>query len=216
VKFSSNEFYKPYFMRDNKLSQTGAIGAGVAAGCTEAFVVVPFELVKIRLQDKAKAVQYKNTTDAVLKILKIEGPFAFFNGLEATLWRHASWNGGYFGVIFGVKSHLPKPKDRGQTMLIDFVAGSIAGTFGTMLNTPPDVVKSRIQNQVVKVGELPKYVWTIPSLRMIAKEEGLSALYKGFLPKVLRLGPGGGILLVVFEFVSKLLRENMEKKAMKA
>jgi len=34
-----------------------------------------------------------------------------------------------------------------------------------------------------------------------------SALYKGFVPKVVRLGPGGGILLVVFEFVSKLLRE---------
>ncbi|KGK32663.1 hypothetical protein JL09_g6669 [Pichia kudriavzevii] len=30
------------------------------------------------------------------------------------------------------------------------------------------------------------------------REEGVSALYKGFLPKVLRLGPGGGILLVVF------------------
>lgn len=26
--------------------------AGTSAGCTEAFVVVPFDLVKIRLQDK--------------------------------------------------------------------------------------------------------------------------------------------------------------------
>lgn len=32
----------------------------------------------------------------------------------------------------------------------------------------------------------------------VAKEEGFAALYKGFLPKVLRLGPGGGILLVVY------------------
>ncbi len=24
---------------------------------------------------------------------------AFFKGLEATIWRHAIWNGGYFGVI---------------------------------------------------------------------------------------------------------------------
>ena len=32
---------------------------------------------------------------------------------------------------------------------------------------------------------------------LVAKEEGFEALYKGFVPKVLRLGPGGGILLVV-------------------
>jgi solute carrier family 25 2-oxodicarboxylate transporter 21 len=33
---------------------------------------------------------------------------------------------------------------------------------------------------------------------IVAREEGFWALYKGFVPKVLRLGPGGGILLVVY------------------
>ena len=54
VKFAANESYKPFFTgKDGKLGQKGAIGAGVSAGITEAFLVVPFELVKIRLQDKA-------------------------------------------------------------------------------------------------------------------------------------------------------------------
>jgi solute carrier family 25 2-oxodicarboxylate transporter 21 len=43
---------------------------------------------------------------------------------------------------------------------------------------------------------------------MVAREEGFAALYKGFVPKVLRLGPGGGILLVVFEVVSGFMRTN--------
>jgi solute carrier family 25 2-oxodicarboxylate transporter 21 len=34
-----------------------------------------------------------------------------------------------------------------QKTLRDFVVGALAGTFGTILNTPPDVAKSRIQNQ---------------------------------------------------------------------
>lgn len=55
-------------------------------------------------------------------------------------------------------------------------------------------------------GEPVKYRWGIPSLFMIAREEGWRALYKGYLPKLLRLGPGGGILLVTFEFVSNWLR----------
>lgn len=33
----------------------------------------------------------------------------------------------------------------------------------------------------------------------IAREEGFAALYKGFVPKVLRLAPGGGVLLLVVE-----------------
>ena len=33
----------------------------------------------------------------------------------------------------------------------------------------------------------------------IFREEGPAALYKGFVPKVLRLAPGGGVLLLVVE-----------------
>jgi solute carrier family 25 2-oxodicarboxylate transporter 21 len=105
---------------------------------------------------------------------------------------------------------MPKAKNEKMTLFYNFIAGALAGTFGTMLNTPFDVVKSRIQNQTE--GTIPKYNWTLPSIKIIFMEEGFFALYKGFIPKVVRLGPGGGILLVVFEFVSKKLRQWKEKK----
>jgi solute carrier family 25 2-oxodicarboxylate transporter 21 len=41
----------------------------------------------------------------------------------------------------------------------------------------------------------------------IAREEGLVALYKGFVPKVLRLAPGGGVLLLVVEFTLGVFRK---------
>ncbi len=144
-----------------------------------------------------------------MKILKREGPLAFFKGLEATLWRHALWNGGYFGVIHGVRDSIPDSHSSHGKLFKSFIAGSIGGTFGTILNTPFDVVKTRIQNQCVSPGLVPKYNWTLPALTLIAKEEGPSALYKGFVPKVLRLGPGGGILLVVFEFVTGIMRTKL-------
>jgi len=40
----------------------------------------------------------------------------------------------------------------------------------------------------------------------IMREEGPAALYKGFLPKVLRLAPGGGVLLLVVEFTLGVFR----------
>ncbi len=39
------------------------------------------------------------------------------------------------------------------------------------------------------------------------REEGPAALYKGFAPKVLRLAPGGGVLLLVVEFTLGVFRK---------
>lgn len=60
-------------------------------------------------------------------------------------------------------------------------------------------MKSRIQGTSKVAGVVLKYNWTYPSLVIIAREEGFRALYKGFVPKVLRLAPGGGVLLLVVE-----------------
>jgi hypothetical protein len=71
------------------------------------------------------------------------------------------------------------------------------------------VVKSRIQGAEKVPGVTPKYNWTYPALVTIAREEGFVALYKGFVPKVLRLAPGGGVLLLVVEFTLDVFRNGM-------
>ncbi|MCJ1368305.1 hypothetical protein MMC16_007447 [Acarospora aff. strigata] len=209
TKFAANDawgkFYRNLFSM-NKMNQQLSILTGATAGATEAFVVVPFELVKIRLQDRASAGKYNGMVDCVTKIVKAEGPLALYNGLESTLWRHILWNAGYFGCIFQVRELMPKAGTKRGQMVNDLIAGATGGTVGTILNTPMDVVKSRIQNSPKVAGSVPKYNWAYPAVGTVMKEEGFSALYKGFLPKVLRLGPGGGILLVVFTGVMDFFR----------
>ena len=139
-----------------------------------------------------------------------EGVLAMYNGLESTLWRHILWNAGYFGSIFQIRQLIPAANSkRGQTVN-DLISGSIGGTIGTILNTPMDVVKSRIQNSPKVSGSVPKYNWAWPAVATVAREEGFAALYKGFLPKVLRLGPGGGVLLVVFTACTDFFRKMRE------
>jgi solute carrier family 25 2-oxodicarboxylate transporter 21 len=46
-----------------------------------------------------------------------------------------------------------------------------------------------------------KYSSVLPSLLTIQREEGLGALYKGFVPKALRLGIGQSVGLIMFEQV---------------
>ncbi|KAH8919230.1 putative ODC2-mitochondrial 2-oxodicarboxylate carrier [Atractiella rhizophila] len=212
VKFSANDFWGKTYMgfaygsavppSDRKMTQGLSVLTGCSAGATESFVVVPFELVKIRLQDKASAGLYSGPLDVVKKIVAADGALGMYKGFESTFWRHLWWNGGYFGCIFQVRALLPKPKSKAQELGNNFVSGSIGGLVGTMLNTPFDVVKSRIQNSPTPAGgQAPKYNWTYPALLTIAREEGPAALYKGFVPKVLRLAPGGGVLLLVVEVV---------------
>jgi len=203
TKFAANDswgiFYRNLF-GVKKQTQPLAILTGATAGATESLVVVPFELVKIRMQDKAQAKNYNGILDCVTKIVRNEGVLALYNGLESTAWRHILWNAGYFGCIFQIKAQLPPtdPGNKAQAIRNDLISGGIGGTVGTILNTPMDVVKSRIQNTPKIRGQVPKYNWAWPSLAVVMREEGPAALYKGFLPKVLRLGPGGGVLLVVY------------------
>ena len=210
TKFAANDewgkFYRNLF-GVAKMDQKLSVLTGATAGATESFVVVPFELVKIRLQEKAHAGKYTGMVDCFTKIVTQEGVLSLYNGLESTMWRHVLWNAGYFGCIFQVRQQLPKADNKKSQMINDVSAGAVGGTFGTILNTPMDVVKSRIQNSPKIAGSVPKYNWAWPAVGTVMREEGFSALYKGFLPKVLRLGPGGGILLVVFTGVMDFFRE---------
>ena len=91
TKFAANDswgsLYKKAFGVPT-MTQSLSVLTGATAGATESFVVVPFELVKIRLQDRASAGKYNGAADAVVKIVREEGILALYNGLEATLWRY--------------------------------------------------------------------------------------------------------------------------------
>jgi hypothetical protein len=83
-----------------------SIVTGCSAGATESFVVVPFELVKIkyapprfcysmlsqtdicRLQDKSLAGTYSGPLDVVRQIVRRDGILGLYAGMEATFWRY--------------------------------------------------------------------------------------------------------------------------------
>ncbi|VDC04693.1 unnamed protein product [Peniophora sp. CBMAI 1063] len=210
TKFAANDFWGKTLRTatgSEKMTQNLSILTGCMAGATESFVVVPFELVKIKLQDKASS--FAGPMDVVRKTIARDGLLGLYVGMESTFWRHWWWNGGYFGTIFQVKGMMPKAETKQAELFNNFVSGGIGGFVGTAMNTPFDVVKSRIQGAERLPGVVPKYNWTYPALVTIAREEGFAALYKGFLPKVLRLAPGGGVLLLVVEFTLDVFRKTL-------
>ncbi len=68
------------------------------------------------------------------------------------------------------------------------------------------MAKSRIQGPQPVPGRV-KYSGTLRTIALVRREEGFRALYKGLVPKVLRLGPGGAIMLLINEHVLEVLGE---------
>ncbi|KAF9202564.1 hypothetical protein BGZ49_007276 [Haplosporangium sp. Z 27] len=174
VKFGANEQWGFVLKKFLSVDQFTVMQAGVVgsmAGVTEAFLVTPFDLVKVRLQDRNSLGVYRGTFDCIRKILAQEGVLTFYHGIDSTAWKHATWSGAYFMTIQIFRIAFPQRSStsKKESMLRNFVAGTIGGIFGTLISNPFDVIKSRIQNQK---GGAVKYGFALPSIARIYREEG--------------------------------------------
>uniref|UniRef100_A0A182VYM4 Mitochondrial 2-oxodicarboxylate carrier n=1 Tax=Anopheles minimus TaxID=112268 RepID=A0A182VYM4_9DIPT len=208
VKFLTFEQYKRFFMfgSDKPTPLTFSL-AGLGAGVTEAILVNPFEMVKVTLQANKNKMGQVPSTWAVTKQIINESGFGLNGlnrGLTATIGRNGVFNMIYFGFYHSVKGIVPEYKDPVQEFLRKVGIGFVSGTLGSIVNIPFDVAKSRIQGPQPVPGQV-KYRTTFGSMMIVAREEGFGALYKGLTPKVMRLGPGGAIMLVVYDYVYAFL-----------
>jgi solute carrier family 25 2-oxodicarboxylate transporter 21 len=204
VKFASNEFYKAELTKLGlPADERKMFLAGLGAGLTEGFVNCPFELVKVRMQQKGSV--YKSTMEAATAIVRNEGVTGLYRGLVPQLLRNSNWDAIYFSLIFTLKKRvLPPPTSKGEELFRNFTAGLIASSIGVVFATPFDMVKSRFQGE--KYGPDRKWKSVAYTIKYAYQNEGgLPAVFKGLTPRLLRLGPGGGIMLVGFDFVSSLL-----------
>ncbi|CAG13165.1 unnamed protein product [Tetraodon nigroviridis] len=210
VKFFTFEQYKK-LLNLTPLSPGLALSvAGLGAGLTEAVVVNPFEVVKVSLQANRDAFKEQPSSFAqARRIIKTDGfgLKGLNKGLTSTLGRHGVFNMIYFGFYFNVKDAIPTSSDPTLEFLRKFTIGLVSGTISSCVNIPFDVAKSRIQGPQPVPGEI-KYRTCFQTMALVYREEGYLALYKGLVPKIMRLGPGGAVMLLVYEYVSGWLQKN--------
>ncbi|KAM4853393.1 mitochondrial 2-oxodicarboxylate carrier isoform 2-T2 [Thomomys bottae] len=183
--------------------------AGFGSGLTEAILVNPFEVVKVGLQaNRNKFAEHPSTWSFTKEIIKKDGLGlgGLYKGLTATLGRHGVFNMAYFGFYHNVKSIVPVNEDPIEEFLRKFGIGFLSGTVASIINIPFDVAKSRIQGPQPVPGEI-KYRTCFKTMTTVYEEEGFLALYKGLIPKILRLGPGGAVMLLVYEYTYAWLQK---------
>ena len=150
-----------------------------------------------------------------------EGFFRLWRGLESTLCRNGSWNAAYFSSVDMVRRNVEREFPIMSPSACNFVASTVGGCIGACFSTPIDVAKIRIQNTVATSSSQAlgasscrsRAPWTLPVVAAVAKEGGICGLYRGLALKLLRLGPGGGLLFVSSESAKHHLSQLEYSKA---
>ena len=168
--------------------------AGLASGLTEAIMIVtPAEVCKIRMQSQYNSLmdpsqlarrKYTNVAQTAFVIVKEEGIGALYKGVVPTMMRQGCNQAVNFSTYnFFKKKLLERQNKKELVHWQSLVLGGISGGFGPMVNNPLDVVKTRMQKQVIKPGKQAKYTGIVQAIKLIARDEGPMALWKGITPR---------------------------------
>ncbi|XP_020087579.1 mitochondrial succinate-fumarate transporter 1 [Ananas comosus] len=191
------------------LSHRARLLSGFGAGVLEALLIVtPFEVVKIRLQQQRglspELLKYKGPIHCARMIIREEGLLGLWAGAAPTVMR----NGTNQAAMFTAKNAFDVvvwKKHEGDGKVLQpwqsMISGFLAGTAGPICTGPFDVVKTRLMAQGKSGGER-KYKGMVHAIRTIHAEEGLLALWKGLLPRLMRIPPGQAIMWTVADQVT--------------
>lgn len=218
IRFTSFEGFKHLgasFTGQSTPSSSVVFLSGLAAGITEAACVVnPMEVVKIRLQGQhevgaggiAGLPRYRNAFDAARGVARNEGISALWRGVSLTAMRQGTNQAANFTTYSFLKQaaqrHWGKKRVDNEP-LPTYVTGAIglfSGAMGPLCNAPIDTIKTRLQNAAAHGDR--RILGIVTGL---IREEGPRALYKGLMPRVMRVAPGQAVTFMAYEFFKRHL-----------
>ncbi|GMH10213.1 hypothetical protein Nepgr_012054 [Nepenthes gracilis] len=198
------------------LTNQARLISGFGAGALEALVIVtPFEVVKIRLQQQRglspELLKYKGPVHCAHLIIREEGLLGMWAGAAPTVMR----NGTNQAAMFTAKYTFDKLlwiKQEGDGKVLQpwqsMISGFLAGTAGPICTGPFDVVKTRLMAQG-QAGVDGKYKGMFHAIKTIFAEEGLLTLWKGLLPRLMRIPPGQAIMWAVADQVTAMYEKKL-------
>ncbi|KAF9892755.1 hypothetical protein FE257_001157 [Aspergillus nanangensis] len=191
------------------------LGAGAAGGIAQVLLGQPFDIVKVRLQTTT---QYSSALDCATKILKNEGPSAFYKGTLTPLIGIGACVSVQFGAFHEARRRLEelnKKKYADGTLSYGqyYMAGSFAGLTNSFLSGPIEHVRIRLQTQPHGAGAL--YSGPIDCIRKLSAHAGvLKGLYRGQNVTYFREAQAYGMWFLTFELLMNMdaKRNNVKRE----
>ncbi|XP_048370883.1 brain mitochondrial carrier protein 1 isoform X1 [Sphaerodactylus townsendi] len=176
---------------------------GVVSGVISSTLANPTDVLKIRMQAQGSLFQ-GGMIHSFIDIYQQEGTRGLWRGVVPTAQRAAIVVGVELPVYDITKKHLILSGFVGDTVLTHFISSFTCGLAGAIASNPVDVVRTRLMNQRALVGSVDLYKGTLDGLVKTWKSEGFFALYKGFWPNWLRLGPWNILFFITYEQLKRI------------
>jgi len=168
----------------------GAV-AGIGSGLTKVTVGHGFDTIKTRLQCSPGT--YRNAFDAFLTIIRKEGPLALYKGATPpavgwaaidSLLMGSLHNYRLFLVRNGMTESTPVSGIPRLTMLGHGIAGLAAGITSTVIATPIEHLKVKLQLQSQRAISDRQFKGPVDCIRQIWRIQGPLGLWSGFTGSV--------------------------------
>nr|XP_023028387.1 mitochondrial basic amino acids transporter-like [Leptinotarsa decemlineata] len=182
--------------------------AGGAAGLFQSFICSPIELAKSRLQVSNNV--GKGPIECLCKIFATEGLKGVFKGLGLTIGREVpSYSAYFFTYELLTRSDNDEPVSTGRMLM----AGGFAGVASWLITYPVDLIKSRMQVDGITSKQ---YTSSYDCFRKTVQSGGISCLFKGLAPTLIRAFPVNAVTFTVVTWTMRIfngesLVETVEK-----
>lgn len=168
------------------LSMGEKFAVGTVAGGVASAISTPVEVSMVRMYSDgaAPAAQrrgYRNVGDALVRIAREEGVFGLWRGATPTIVRSMVVNCVQLGTYdqakeaygrFGMRDGVP----------LHVAASATSGFCYSVATLPIDSAKTRLQNQRELADGSLKYRSLGQTVATVVREEGVLALWRGFMP----------------------------------
>jgi solute carrier family 25 protein 14/30 len=182
--------------------------AGMTSGAVASAIANPTDVLKVRMQSASDSAysRRKSCAKYFQQIYREEGVHGLYRGVVPTAHRAMVVAGVLLPSYDFFKDSFLQSGYMRDTTSTHICASFLAGLMGTAASNPIDVVKSRMMNQKIARGNAHGHVYanSLDCLYITLRTEGPAALYRGFIPAYLRLGPWNIIFFVTYEKLKRI------------
>ena len=196
--------------------------AGAIAGSAACVACYPLDLVRTRLTTEFDGREhYRGMVDAFKKIHAAEGWMGFYSGLGPTLLvavPNLAISYTVYGtlkeyvldddVFYNLRKIDAESGDPKLGFALTLACGAASGTLSTLVTFPFDTVRRRMQIQNLHIPE-PERLTARQQASSVIQREGLSGLYRGLTPELMKVIPMVGTMFLVYEATKDAL--NVDK-----
>ncbi|XP_044742707.1 mitochondrial uncoupling protein Bmcp [Chrysoperla carnea] len=210
IKFGLYYSIKKVLVDQNQENLWNNVLCAVIAGAVSASAANPTDVLKVRLQIHGNQGNSGSLVKNFFNIYQREGVVGLWRGVGPTSQRAAVIAAVELPVYDFCKYYLMPTF--GNNFTNHLISSSVASLGSAVASTPLDVIRTRMMNQkklrIVSAVETTQnniyvYKGTVDCFLKTYKYEGFLALYKGFLPTWLRMGPWNIIFFITYEHLKK-------------